>query len=76
MLEQRNQQGIETYGTSLHTQNGRDALQDLVEELADAYMYVTQLRLEHGVGSNLGYMVENALEEAITMQSSPVGIAV
>ena len=39
----REQQGIATYGTTLQTFNGRDALQDLYEELMDACLYIKQV---------------------------------
>jgi hypothetical protein len=38
--------GIESYGTVLQPFNGRDALQDLYEELLDACNYVKQAMLE------------------------------
>lgn len=38
--------GIATYGETLHSHNGRDALRDTLEELADAFVYLEQLRLE------------------------------
>lgn len=38
--------GVATYGESLHSHNGRDALRDTLEELADAFVYLEQLRLE------------------------------
>lgn len=40
--------GIEKYGTGLQPHNGRDALQDLYEELLDAVMYIKQLMVERG----------------------------
>lgn len=45
-LEKRKQKGIETYGQALMTQNGRDAEQDLYEELLDAVVYLKQVMLE------------------------------
>ena len=38
--------GVATYGETLHSHNGRDALRDTFEELADAFVYMTQLALE------------------------------
>lgn len=46
MLNKREKEGIATYGTTLQTFNGRDALQDLMEELVDAFQYAVQLKLE------------------------------
>lgn len=45
-LEKRAKIGMDTYGEELHTENGRDALLDLYEELLDAYQYSYQLVLE------------------------------
>ena len=42
-IEDRKVIGIERYGTLLQKNNGRDALQDLYEELLDACMYCKQL---------------------------------
>jgi hypothetical protein len=39
----RKQQGIDTYGVALQANNGRDALQDLYEEILDAACYLRQL---------------------------------
>lgn len=47
MLDAREQKGIETYGTTLQTFNGRDPYRDALEELTDAIQYVHQARLEH-----------------------------
>lgn len=49
LLRRRREKGRKTFGSSLHTLNGRDALQDLQEELADALQYVTQKMLERDV---------------------------
>ncbi len=57
MLDQRERKGIETYGRSLHTQNGRDAVQDGLEELIDAWQYLVQVRMERAA-------LERALAEA------------
>ena len=45
-LDARARVGVERYGTALHTHNGRDAIQDLTEELLDALQYLAQARLE------------------------------
>ena len=47
LLEQREAKGIATYGTTLQTHNGRTPFLDLAEELADAWQYAVQARLEH-----------------------------
>lgn len=46
LLKERIQKGVETYGTVLKTHNGRNALQDAKEELADAVLYLTQAMME------------------------------
>lgn len=46
LLEAREKRGIQTYGRSLETFNGRDATQDAVEELVDAAQYVLQWQIE------------------------------
>lgn len=46
LLEKRVEQGLEQYGTPLMPHNGRDALLDLWEELADALFYATQMLIE------------------------------
>ncbi|HAT8542849.1 hypothetical protein KQW08_14745 [Vibrio vulnificus] len=45
-LTDRLAKGVNTYGTPLMTHNGRNALQDLYEELLDAACYVKQLMME------------------------------
>jgi hypothetical protein len=47
-LTKREAIGVERYGQPLHTHNGRDALRDAREELADATAYLTQVWLETG----------------------------
>jgi hypothetical protein len=46
MLKQREEKGIATYGTTLQTNNGRNALQDALEEAVDLFQYMTQVLLE------------------------------
>ena len=41
-LTDRMIRGVETYGVPLQANNGRDALQDLYEELLDACCYLKQ----------------------------------
>ena len=45
-LADRIEVGIKSYGTSLQVHNGRDAGQDLIEELLDAIMYAEQCRAQ------------------------------
>jgi hypothetical protein len=46
MLVDRALDGLEKYDSYLQTNNGRDATRDLIEELLDASMYVTQLLMQ------------------------------
>lgn len=46
LLQRRVEQGRETYGCLLETDNGRDALMDAWEEAADLLMYLTQCLME------------------------------
>lgn len=46
LILQRTHQGVKTYGTPLQTFNGRDALQDCLEEIIDALLYLIQAMME------------------------------
>lgn len=46
MLLDREAEGIKTYGRTLQTNNGRDALTDALEEAIDLWQYLVQLGLE------------------------------
>lgn len=46
-LRERKEKGLETYGTILQPHNGRNALQDLLEELLDGACYACQVCLEN-----------------------------
>ena len=46
-LHVRSAVGVQTYGTRLKTENGRDALEDWYQEQCDAFMYATQFILEY-----------------------------
>jgi hypothetical protein len=45
-LRDREAQGVRTYGETLRPHNGRDACQDLIEELLDAAQYTRQWQIE------------------------------
>tara|TARA_Y100000114_G_scaffold156241_1_gene182799 strand:- start:685 stop:1059 length:375 start_codon:yes stop_codon:yes gene_type:complete len=45
-LHRRKVMGIKKYGTPLQANNGRDALQDALEEVYDLACYLKQFRLE------------------------------
>lgn len=46
-LEAQEAKGVETYGRTLSSHNGRDAALDAWEELVDFAKYLTQLQTEH-----------------------------
>lgn len=48
-LTEREKQGIETYGTTLQTFNGRDAIEDAQDEAIDQYQYLEQAKMEGAV---------------------------
>ena len=56
--------GLASYGTELETFNGRDALQDAMEEMHDAWMYVSQARRELMFKDARIAELEAALKEA------------
>ena len=45
-IKKRKKMGKAKYGVPLRANNGRDALQDLAEELMDAIQYLKQLQIE------------------------------
>ena len=45
-LARQRAKGLEKHGTELHTFNGRSALRDFAEEIADALQYGTQAMME------------------------------
>lgn len=45
-MQARHRKGLETYGVPLRAFNGRNALQDLYEELLDAAAYIKQAMVE------------------------------
>lgn len=61
----RDEMGRRKYGTPLQAGNGRDALQDLYEELLDAVAYTKQAILER----NEAKRITNGLAERVAAQS-------
>lgn len=61
MLTSRTERGIQTYGMPLTTDNGRDAVQDALEEAIDLWQYLTQIRLERDALARLSEMRRVAL---------------
>ena len=51
-LIHRIRKGFKNYGVHLCTFNGRDAVQDLIEEIADAVLYLEQAIEETNTGKN------------------------
>jgi hypothetical protein len=47
-MENRNNAGIEKYGTPLQPHNGRNSLQDAYEEALDLAVYLKNAIIEHG----------------------------
>ena len=46
MLEERNKLGIERYGTPLQSWNGRNPINDALEECLDSFQYLVQANIE------------------------------
>lgn len=46
MLAERERTGIAEYGRSLHTNNGRDAVVDALQEQIDGFQYLVQTKME------------------------------
>lgn len=53
LMRERNNFGVEKYGTSLMTNNGRDVVEDMRQELGDLLMYGTQAIMEGKKDINL-----------------------
>lgn len=49
VLDAQEQKGRAKYGTTLQTFNGRDAIEDALQELADLVQYLVQWRMEREV---------------------------
>jgi len=54
-LRQRAEVGLAKYGRPLTPFNGRDALQDLYEELLDAAQYIKQAMIERDANNKMKY---------------------
>ena len=48
VIRQRERKGQETYGQPLLAGDGRDTLQDAIEEAADLLQYLVKLKVERG----------------------------
>lgn len=62
MLLEREAKGVQTYGTTLQAFNGRDAIQDALEEAIDLWQYLVQISIEHTelTAENARLRAENA----------------
>lgn len=63
-LNARRMKGVRTYGTELHTFNGRSMYADAIEELLDAMVYLHGLRLELRSEGKSAYRADIAFEAA------------
>ena len=52
-IEKRKALGLSRYGTILQAGNGRDALQDMLDELIDACVYLIQLKRERDIAAKV-----------------------
>jgi hypothetical protein len=49
LLDERDAKGRETYGGTLFANNGRNSIQDALEEALDLVVYLTQLAIEQKI---------------------------
>ena len=68
ILKSRLDKGIKTYGSELRTYNGRNASQDLLEEVADALMYAQQALMQGEISKNTFNLVFRLFEVVINEQ--------
>lgn len=61
LIKQRTEVGIQSYGTSLQTWNGRAALWDAREECADMCQYLEQILMERPTNAKYRVMLWNAI---------------
>lgn len=61
-LDARDKKGVETYGRSLQTHNGRNAHEDALDEIIDAYQYVSQALLENQDKDTAIRVLQNRVE--------------
>jgi len=74
-VKERTEVGIATYGEELHTHNGRDVLQDFMEELLDAIQYHTQLEMEQPSQCVSGKLLEKSFfDRLLGLSLSTVGV--
>ena len=63
-IKKRKVQGKQKYGVPLRANNGRDALQDLYEELIDATQYIKQEMIERDTTAEIDLEYQLSLEVA------------
>ena len=64
LIQERKEVGLQTYGTILQSNNGREAEQDALEEIVDYICYLRQ-GIEEGK-SYLKVIYQNAIELALS----------
>lgn len=62
-LVEREKRGIETYGVSLQTHNGRSAIRDAIEEAVDLFQYLVQVRMENAEAQARAKRLERTIAE-------------
>lgn len=68
LMQARHELGIERYGVGLQPHNGRDAVQDALEEALDLLVYLEQSRLENPKEHWQGACQTAVLDVAIKLQ--------
>lgn len=69
LLIERRAVGIERYGRPLEVGNGRDPIQDLEEEIVDAFQYVNQATME-------GRQISKARAEVLLVMVSEIAMSI
>lgn len=74
----RYEKGLREYGTPLMTFNGRDAIADCMDELCDAWIYLSQDRLERRVLDEMLALLQemHTISAAILKGLSEAGITI
>lgn len=73
-MSNRNQVGIERYGTPLQPFNGRNSLQDVYEDLLDACVYIKQRMIEEKASNDLLHTIANSNSEFALAAAHVLGL--